>query len=76
MAKLSIAQLVTVLTSGVKGIRVKADDEKTILIETSVGTISMLNEIVWDFVPKAVSQVEPVPGVLRVDSVGTVPFSC
>lgn len=49
MRKLNLTQLVEALKSGVTSAKVKDGDERTILVETEMGTVEMLNEITWDF---------------------------
>ncbi|MEK7640505.1 MAG: hypothetical protein AAB389_00715 [Patescibacteria group bacterium] len=48
MEKLNLVQMVAALKSGVKSAEVKDGDEKTILVETEMGTIEMMNELTWD----------------------------
>ncbi|TSC83351.1 MAG: hypothetical protein G01um101419_34 [Parcubacteria group bacterium Gr01-1014_19] len=54
MNKLNLAQLVAALKSGVSGAEVKKIDEKTILVETGMGTVEMMNEITWELTSRFV----------------------
>ncbi len=56
MSQLGLGQLAEALKSGVKSAKVKEGDEKTILVETDMGSVEMANDISWDLIPGLVDR--------------------